>query len=108
MLYNHTDDVMCQMPAPARLVCFSLTCSALHKAIPTILNRPYCAQEAVHAGVGHMDRVMASGVFMTEAFQHLFICACLRMAALQEGQNPPSPIAIQQLTCHPGILLDSD
>ena len=49
-----------------------------------------------------MDRVMASGVFMTEAFQHLFICACLRMAAIQEGQPPPSPIAIQQLTCHPG------
>ena len=42
-------------------------------------------QEVVHTAVAQMDRVMASGVMMTDAFQTMFVCACLRLAAVQEG-----------------------
>ena len=72
---------------------------ALQCLLPTLRCAP---QEAVHCAVGHMDRVMASGVLMTEAFQLLFICACLRLAATQEGHTPPPAATIQQLTGHSG------
>ena len=50
-----------------------------------------------------MDRVMMSGVHMTEQFQVLFTCACLRLAAQQEGAQPPSNVAIAALTDFPGV-----
>lgn len=50
-----------------------------------------------------MDRVIMSGVHMTEQFQLLFICACLRLAALQENALPPSNLAISALTDFPGL-----
>ena len=54
-----------------------------------------------------MDRVMMSGVHMTEQFQTLFICACLRLAALQEGAQLPSGLAVSALTEFPGTFLVS-
>lgn len=49
-----------------------------------------------------MDRVMMSGVHMTDQFQTLFICACLRLAALQESAQLPTGLAISALTEFPG------
>ena len=50
-----------------------------------------------------MDRVMMGGVHMTEQFQGLFICACLRLAAQQENAALPSDLAIATLTDFPGV-----
>jgi len=61
-------------------------------------------QEVAHSAVTLMDRVMMSGVHMTDQFQTLFICACLRLAALQENAMPPSGLAISSLTDFPGAL----
>jgi len=49
-----------------------------------------------------MDRVMMSGVHMTDQFQTLFICACLRLAALQESAHLPTGLAVSALTEFPG------
>ncbi len=49
-----------------------------------------------------MDRVMMSGVHMTEQFQTLFICACLCLAALQEGAQLPTGLSVSALTEFPG------
>ena len=54
-----------------------------------------------------MDRVMMGGVHMTEQFQGLFICACLRLAAQQENAALPSDLAIATLTDFPGLALGS-
>ena len=54
-----------------------------------------------------MDRVMMSGVHMTEQFQVLFICACLRLAAAQESAAPPADLAIAALTDFPGAPVAS-
>ena len=62
-------------------------------------------QEVVHTAVAQMDRVMASGVLMTDAFQTLFVCACLRLAAIQEGAFVPSPAAVSALIGVPGAHL---
>lgn len=61
-------------------------------------------QEVAHSAVTLMDRVMMSGVHMTDQFQTLFICACLRLAALQENAMRPSGLAISSLTDFPGVL----
>ena len=55
--------------------------------------------------VSLMDRVMMSGVHMTDQFQTLFICACLRLAALQESAQLPTGLAISALTEFPGAFL---
>ena len=52
--------------------------------------------------VSLMDRVMMSAVHMTDQFQTLFICACLRSAALQESAQLPTGLAISALTEFPG------
>jgi len=49
-----------------------------------------------------MDRVMMSGVHMTDQFQTLLICACLRLAALQESAHLPTGLAVSALTEFPG------
>lgn len=59
-------------------------------------------QEVAHSAVTLMDRVMMSGVHMTDQFQTLFICACLRLAALHENAAPPSGLAVSSLTDFPG------
>lgn len=59
-------------------------------------------QEVAHSAVTLMDRVMMSGVHMTDQFQTLFICACLRLAALHENAALPSGLAISSLTDFPG------
>ncbi len=58
-------------------------------------------QEVAHSAVTLMDRVMMSGVHMTDQFQTLFICACLRLAALHEDAAPPSGLAVSSLTDFP-------
>ena len=54
------------------------------------------------AQVSLMDRVMMSGVHMTEQFQTLFICACLCLAALQEGAQLPPGLSVSALCDFPG------
>ncbi len=62
-------------------------------------------QEVAHSAVTLMDRVMMSGVHMTDQFQTLFICSCLRLAALHENAALPSGLAVSSLTDFPGALL---
>ncbi|CAK0784210.1 hypothetical protein CVIRNUC_007414 [Coccomyxa viridis] len=64
------------------------------------------AQEVAHSAVSLMDRVMMSGVHMTDQFQTLFICACLRLAALQESAQLPTGLAISALTEFPDMALE--
>ena len=54
--------------------------------------------------VSLMDRVMMSGVHMTDQFQTLFICACLRLAVLQESAQLPTGLAISAFTEFPGAF----
>lgn len=63
------------------------------------------SQEVAHTAAALMDRVVMSGVHMTEQFQLLFVCACLRLAAIQEQAPVPSPAAITQLTDYSGAHL---
>lgn len=65
----------------------------------------HLAQEVAHRAVALMDRVMMSGVHMTDQFQTLFICACLRLSSLQEHSQVPSPLAMSALTECPGRCL---
>ena len=60
------------------------------------------SQEVAHTAAALMDRVVMSGVHMTEQFQSLFVCACLRLAAIQEQAPVPSPAAVTQLTDYSG------
>lgn len=59
-------------------------------------------QEVVHTAVALMDRVMASGVTMTDLYQNLFVCVCLRLAAVQEGAFLPNPAVVSTLAGVPG------
>jgi hypothetical protein len=63
------------------------------------------AQEVAHRAVALMDRVMMAGVHMTDQFLMLFICACLRLSALQENAPMPSPHALSSLVDFPGAPL---
>ena len=45
-----------------------------------------------------MDRIMMSGMHMTEQIKTLFICACLRLAAMQEGLQLPAGSAVSAMT----------
>jgi len=60
------------------------------------------SQEVAHTAAALMDRVMMSGVHMTEQYHTLFVCACLRLAALQEGAPLPAAAAVGALTEYPG------
>ena len=60
------------------------------------------SQEVAHTAAALMDRVMMSGVHMTDQFQALFVCACLRLAALQEGAPLPAPATVTALTNYDG------
>ena len=62
----------------------------------------HMSQEVAHTAAALMDRVVMSGVHMTEQFQSLFVCACLRLAAIQEQAPVPSPAAVTQLTDYSG------
>jgi hypothetical protein len=62
------------------------------------------AQEVAHRAVALIDLVMMSGVHMTEQFHTLFICACLRLASLQEQSAIPTGLAMATLTEFPGGL----
>lgn len=59
-------------------------------------------QEVVHTAVAQMDRVMASGALMTDSFQAVFVCACLRLAAMQEGGFIPASAAVAGFIAVPG------
>ena len=64
--------------------------------------RPVTAVMVWLMQVSLMDRVMVSGVHMTDQFQTLFICGCLRLAALQESAQLPTGLAISAFTEFPG------
>ena len=50
---------------------------------------------ALHAAVGLMDRVMATGVRgVTGQLHSLFVAACLRVAARTPGRGPEPPLAL--------------
>ena len=77
----------------------TLVLQTIHTAGPLGLG-----QEVVHTAVAQMDRVMASGVMMTDAFQTMFVCACLRLAAVQEGVFIPPPAVVAGMAGVPGGL----
>ena len=60
------------------------------------------SQETGHTAVALMDRVMMTGVHMTPQFHMLFVCACLRMAAMQEGAFVPATVTVAMLVQAPG------
>lgn len=60
------------------------------------------SQETAHTAVALMDRCVVAGITATDHLQTLLVCACLRLAAMQESAFLPSPLAIQALTNIPG------
>ncbi|KAK9811789.1 hypothetical protein WJX72_010082 [[Myrmecia] bisecta] len=64
------------------------------------------ADIVAHAVVVLMDRIMMTGVHMTDKFETLFVCACLRIAAAHEGAYVPSKAAVAALVAYPESALE--
>ena len=56
------------------------------------------SQETAHTALALMDRCVMGGMQLSDQLHTLMVCACLRVAALQESSFLPSPLAIQALT----------
>jgi hypothetical protein len=61
-----------------------------------------CVAQVAHAAVALMDATMMGGVHMTDKFETLFIVACLRIAASNEGSYVPTPEALDDMADYPG------
>ena len=91
MLHSH--------PGPYLAVRKQLVSLTLHYAAALQLS-----QETAHTALALMDRCVMSGVHLIDHLHTLLVCACLRVAAVQESAFLPSPLAIQALTNIPGAL----
>lgn len=60
------------------------------------------SQETAHTALALMDRCVMSGIHLADHLQALLVCACLRVAAVQESSFVPAPLAVQALTHIPG------
>lgn len=61
------------------------------------------SQETAHTALALMDRCAMSGIHLADHLQALLVCACLRVAAVQESSFVPAPLAVQALTHIPGM-----
>ena len=86
-------------PGPYLAVRKQLVSLTLHYAAALQLS-----QETAHTALALMDRCVMSGVHLIDHLHTLLVCACLRVAAVQESAFLPSPLAIQALTNIPGAL----
>lgn len=62
-------------------------------------------QETAHTALALMDRCMLVNITPSDPTDILLICACLRIAAVQESSPVPPPLVIQALTNIPGTAL---
>lgn len=92
MLHSH--------PGPYLVVRKQLVNLTLHYAAALQLS-----QETAHTALALMDRCVMSGIHLNEHLQALLVCACLRVAAVQESSFVPAPLAVQALTHIPGQLV---
>lgn len=91
MLHNH--------PGTYQAFHKQLLSLALHYAAALQLS-----QETAHTALALMYRCFMSGIHVADHLHTLLVCACLRVAALQESSFLPSPLAIQALTNISGWL----
>ena len=85
-------------PGPYLAVRKQLVNLTLHYAAALQLS-----QETAHTALALMDRCAMSGIHLADHLQALLVCACLRVAAVQESSFVPAPLAVQALTHIPGV-----